>query len=104
MKDKTKERKKKRKELQEKVQENAQEIFQDLAPELQDQVIAYELQRMITEMRDRINKLQQVTGTKVSFKYAFDIGEEDTRTVFIELSKEHSTLIKQTKTNEEPDV
>ena len=103
MSDKNKLRKTKRKELQAEGQANAQEMFESFTPEQQDQIIAFELQRMITEMRTKIDNLQKVTGSQVSFKYCFPISEDDTRTVFIELSKEHSTLIKQT-TKEESDV
>lgn len=101
MSDKKKIRKLKRKELQAEVQANAQETFNSLTPEQQDSVVTFELQRMIVDMRSRLSKLQEVTGTKVSFKYCFPISDEDTRTVFIELSKEHSTLIKQEQTNKE---
>ena len=100
---KNKVRKTKRKELQAKVEADARGSFQEFTPEQQDQIIAFELQRMITEMRTKIDNLQKVTGSQVSFKYCFPISEDDTRTVFIELSKEHSTLIKQT-TKEESDV
>jgi hypothetical protein len=90
---KNRERKVKRKELQDKIEANAQEAFNSLTPEIQDQVVGHELQRMIMAMRERINKLQIITGSKVSFKYCFPISDLDTRTVFIELSKEHSTII-----------
>ena len=71
--------------------EQAKEIVSKLSQEEKDQIINLKLGQMLGFVASQISHLQNTLDTKLSFKLAYPISYEDTRTIFIELSPHENT-------------
>lgn len=71
--------------------EQAKTIVSKLSQEEKDQIINLKLGQMLHNLASQIAHLQNTLDMKLSFKLAYPISSEDTRTMFIELSPHENT-------------
>lgn len=81
--------------------EQAKLLVSNLTDAEKDQIINLKLRQMLHNLASQIVHLQDTLGMKLSFKLAYPISSEDTRTMFIELSPHENTLKSMTEQSSE---